>query len=968
VGGAPEPESWANAPFTCHNHHLVEFRLLGRLEVEANGVDVTPGRPKQRALLALLLLREGQVVATDDLVEALWGLRPPETAQIALYGHISALRKWLGAERIETRAPGYRLHLADEDEFDIRRFERVAAGSRADGPAARSQTLRDGLALFRGEPLFDFRDEQFACLEAGRLAELRLATLEDQIEADLELGRHVEIVPELERLVAEHPLRERLRAQLMLALYGAGRQADALLSFREGRALLVDELGVDPGPALKRLERQILNHDPRLAAPDAFTPVLHLAKKRANLPPQPTSFVGRDREIREVADLLRRSDVRLITLTGPGGTGKTRLAIRVAADLHDDFADGVVFVGLAPLQDPDLVSTTAAQALGVRVTSGETLEEDICRHIGTRKLLLVFDNFEHVLAAAPLVADIAATEADVKLLVTSRTPLRLSAEQIYPVSPLEMPVGDEGVERLLQCKSVELFETRARAVRPDFAVSSANAAAVADICRALDGLPLAIELAARRLGALPLTALHERLDHRLKLLKGGARDSPERQRTLRATIDWSYDLLEPATQRLFVRLAAFAGGWTVDAAQSICGEGLDVIDGLASLTDMGLVRLEATDEQPRFTMLETIHEYVGERLESSKESLRLHRRHAKYFLALAEQAEPNLFGIGSHTEWLDRLERDQDNLRTALDSLEASGETDSALRLAAALWRFWDMRGHLVEGRRRLARAIRADDRPTAARAKALSGAADMALTNGDMVAGGRWAEEALALHRRLGDEWGIAFSLLMFAYAVGQGGDWRRAQQLYDESADRFRRCGDQHYALRATRSLAWAYYEGGDLDRARGITENNLRQAREMHDELLEGVALGNLADYATDEGRFEEAISLLRESHRLLCDLDDLLSIAACVCRLARALALSDQARTATLVLASAAVPLEEIGARPPWLEKLNEQTLTAIRMQLDEIAFAEAWEQGQALTADEAVALARSEPSGAALGPR
>ena len=325
--------------------------------MEADGVDLTPARPKQRALLALLLLRVGEVVAIDDLVEGLWGLHPPETAQTALHGHVSALRKRLGAERIETRPPGYRLLLADERRAGhpaLRATRRRGAGGR---PSARSRKLGEALALFRGEPLSDFRYEEFAVAEAARLDELRLTVVEEQIEADLELGRHAEVVPRLERLVADHPLRERLRAQLMLALYGAGRQADALQAFQDARTLFVDELGIDPSPALQRLERQILNHDPELAVPDALAPARSRARARANLPAQPTSLIGREREIREVTDLLQRPEVRLVTLTGTGGTGKTRLAIQVAAGLLDDFADGVVFIGLAPLQDPNLVLT-----------------------------------------------------------------------------------------------------------------------------------------------------------------------------------------------------------------------------------------------------------------------------------------------------------------------------------------------------------------------------------------------------------------------------------------------------------------------------------------------------------------------------------------------------------------------------------------------------------------------------------
>ena len=924
----------------------VKFRLLGRLEVDADGVDLTPVRPKQRALLALLLLRAGEVVAIDELVEGLWGPRPPDTAQKALHGHISALRKRLGAERIETRPPGYRLRLAADDELDAHRFEQVVAAAQTDGPSTRSRKLREVLALFRGEPLSDFRYEEFAAPEAVRLEELRLTVVEEQVEAELELGRHAEIVPQLERLVVEHPLRERMRAQLMLALYRTGRQADALQAFQEARTRLVDELGLDPGPELQRLEQQILNHDSELAAPRALS-------ARANLPRQPTPLIGRERELEEVTDLLRRPDVRLVTLTGTGGTGKTRLAVQAAAALVDTFADGVVFVGLASLQDPDLVLPTAAQALGVGAMSGETLAEDLARALPNRELLLVLDNFEHLLAAAPSVADMAATADGVKLLVTSRAPLRLSAEHVYPVSPLATPAGVEDVERLLQCESVALFETRAQAVRPDFAVTAANAGAVADVCRALDGLPLSIELAASRVGALPPAAMRRRLDHALELLVGGARDAPERQRTLRATIDWSYELLEQAEQRLFVRLAVFAGGCTIEAAQDVCGDDHEIVDGLASLTDKGLVRLEGSDEEPRFTMLETIREYALERLEDSGEAPGRRRRHADYFFALAEEAEPNLIGPGSDAEWLDRLERDNANLRAALDWLEASDESEDGLRLAAALGRFWRRKRHLGEGRRRLESALRGADRPATARAKALDAAAGIAVMCGDIAAGGRWAREALELHRRLGDAWGSADSQLGVAYATGLEGDWPRAQELCGESARQFRELGDQPAALRAAAFHAWAFYEGGDLERARELSEEVIREARLVHDPFREGFALSLLGGIALDQGRVEDAVSPTESSYRIFRDLD-VLNVASCVGIFARILALTGKPEPATRVLASSVALREETGARD--ISSVTDKALTAIGHQLDEAAFAAAWEQGRSLTADEAVALA------------
>jgi predicted ATPase len=930
----------------------VNFRLLGRLEVDADGVDLTPVRPKQRALLAFLLLRAGEVVANDELADGLWGPRPPKTAHKALHGHISALRKRLGAERIETQPPGYRLRLARGDELDSARFDQVVAAARADGPSARSTKLREALALFRGEPLSEFRYEEFAASEAVRLEELRLTVVEEQIDAELELGRHAEVVAQLERLVFDHPLRERMRAQLMLALYRSGRQADALRAFQDARTRLVDDLGIEPSPALQRLERRILNHDPELSA----LPKRSSTSARTSLPRQPASLIGRRREIEDVKALLLRPDVWLVTLTGTGGTGKTRLAVHAAAELVDAFADGVVFVGLAPLQGPELVLESTAQALGVGAMSGDTLAEDLVQFLRNRELLLVFDNFEHLLAAAPSVVDVAAATTGVKLLVTSRVRLHLAAEHLYPVSPLATPARGEDVDLLPRFESVALFEARAQAVLPEFAVTSANAEAVADVCRALDGLPLAIELAASRVHALLPAAMRQQLDHRLQLLVEGPRDAPERQRTLRATIDWSYELLEPAEQRLVVRLAVFAGGCTIEAAQSICGDDLDVIDGLASLTEKGLTRLEGSDEEPRFTMLETIHEYAAERLGLSDTASMLRIRHAEHFLRFAEEAEPNLIGVGSHADWLDRLERDHDNFRAAVDWLEASGDVGGALRLTGTLWRFWNLKGHLIEGRRRLERALGADRRPTAARAKALSGAADMALTCGDVETGRLWAEEALELHRELQDRWGTAFSLLMFAYAVGQDGDWPRAQTLFWESVQRFRALGDEHYELRAARAHAWAYYEGGDLERARELNEELLPRARGAQHGFAEATALAQLADIAVDQGRAADAFALLKESHRIYRDLNDLVDIAAGVGRFASVLALAGKAALAAQVLSSSTALMEEIGAGPSWYARTSRKTLAVIHAQLDRAAFAEAWDQGRRLNGDEAVALA------------
>jgi predicted ATPase len=684
---------------------------------------------------------------------------------------------------------------------------------------------------------------------------------------------------------------------------------------------------------------------------DEFPPLRSLENRPTNLPVQPTPLVGREREIREVADMLAKPDTRIVTLTGTGGTGKTRLGLQVAAELLDDFTDGVFFVELAALADPDLVLTTVAQALALPASSGTAV---LGRHLRERQILLVVDNFEHVIAAAPSVAEIAGAAAAGRLVVTSRVPLHLAGERVYTVDPLEMPDDADNVQRLIRCESVELFASRARSARPDFAVTGVNARPVAEICTALEGLPLAIELAATRAGVLPPAAMLERLDDRLKLLKGGAPDAPARQHTLRATIDWSYDLLEPEQQRLFVRLAVFAGGYTLEAVESVCGEGIDVVDGLASLTESGLARVEGTEEEPRFSMLETIREYAAERLEESDEAEGLQRRHAEHFLALAEEAEPHLFG--SPGGWLDRLERELDNFRAALDRLEALGDTELNMRLAGALWRFWYQRGPVAEGRRRLEYVLSVDDRPTAARAKALNGAAVMLLNTGDPETAKLRAEEGIALHRSLGDEWGAAYSEFMLGSAMMVEGDQAQSRPHLEKSIRTFRELGDEHSALLASRNLARGYHRLGNHQRALALYQDNLRRARATSNDRMEASALGQLAEFALDEGRVGDAASMLQASLRIHSRLGDVLDTTVDLCTYAAVLVRQGRALTATRLLSSLAALEDQVGGRSTYVKELRDEVLPTIRSQLDEAAFADAWEQGRKLTLAEAVTLA------------
>jgi predicted ATPase len=657
---------------------------------------------------------------------------------------------------------------------------------------------------------------------------------------------------------------------------------------------------------------------------DDFPPLKTLYQ--TNLPIPATPFLGRLHELGEVIGLLSRQDVRLLTLTGSGGTGKTRLALQSAAELSDNYPQGIWWIPLAALGEPGLVLESAAQALGAK--------SELAEHIGDRTMLLVFDNFEHVVDAATDLAGLLATCPNLDLLVTSREPLHVAGEQEYPVPPL------------VHQEAVELFVARARAVRPDFEADGA----VSEICRRLDDLPLALELAAARVKAMSSNQILVRLEQRLPLLTGGARDLPERQRTLRATIAWSHDLLTADEQRLFARLAVFRGGCTLEAAETAVDAGLDQ---LQSLVDKSLLR--HTEE--RYWMLETIREYAAERLEASGEADEARRRHAEHFLALAEEAEPSLLGV-SPGESLDRLERDHDNLRAAIDWLAASGQSELAMRIGGAVWEFWCLRGHFEEGWRRLEDLLRADERRTMARAKTLTGAAHLAPESKAGAASYRLrAEQALALHRDLGDSWGIAFAEYQYALVFAVEGDFAAALPLVEESVRQLRGLGDEHRALQAMRVQAWCYEELGDAPRANTLHEEMLRNARAAHDDQMEARALAILAGTASDEGRTGDALALMRDAYRIDRQFGDPSEIAVDLTRFARALAFAGRAEAAVALLSSSEAMREEIGiAYPAWITQLQEEATNKARARLDDSAFDAAWEHGRTMTADEAVQLA------------
>jgi predicted ATPase len=656
--------------------------------------------------------------------------------------------------------------------------------------------------------------------------------------------------------------------------------------------VMVRDLGERRLKDLTRPEQIFQVAVPGLAAD--FPPLHTLDARPNNLPAQPNALIGREREASAVRVLLRRADVRLVTFTGPGGTGKTRLALQVASELLDEFAHGVWFVNLAPIGDPALVIPTIAQTLGVIETGDQPIQERLHHYLHEKRLLLLLDNFEQVVDAARLVAELLTGCPQLMILATSRAPLHLSGEREFAVPPLALPPQEprtknqelgianqntvhgsrfsvlSSVEEFTQYESVRLFIERAQAVKADFTVTNQSAPAVAEICHRLDGLPLAIVLAAARVKLFSPQALLARLEHRLQVLTGGARDLPARQQTLRNAIAWSYDLLDQSAQTLFARLAVFVGGCTPAAAVAVCNASgdlpLDMLDGLALLVDNSLLqREEGIDGEPRFVMLETIREYALERLEASGEAEAVLQQHANYYLAVAQAAELRLYGADQLT-WLERLETEHDNLRAVLMwSQMAEERAEVGVRLTEALWWFWFVRGHLREGRAWLEQVLARSHISTAARATALLGAGWLAIEHHDSMRAVTLLEESLALHRELGDRRGVAWSLSF----LGRATSGEQAITLHEESLALHRQLGDRRglaWSLIGLGREAWLQHEPM---RAAALFEEGLTLHRELGDMRNIAWSLWFLGVVTTEP---ERAVALLEESlvlHRKLGD---------------------------------------------------------------------------------------------------
>ncbi|MBE1576891.1 BTAD domain-containing putative transcriptional regulator [Amycolatopsis roodepoortensis] len=878
----------------------MRFGVLGPLAVWTTaGEPVVVPEAKVRLLLAGLLSRDGRAASVSSLTDDLWGEHPPGNPGNTLQTKVSQLRRALdraepGARDLVTHQPAGYVLAVEPGDLDVHRFRALTARARDTvDPRARAALLADALALWRGPAYAGFEDEPFAVAAAQRLEEERLLAEEERAEARLALGEHGVLTGELAGLVSRHPLRERLRGLLMRALYAAGRHSEALETYAELRARLRDESGLEPGPELAAVHQAVLTRSPDIEPVRAATPV------RGNLPEAVTELIGRTTAVKEVGALV--TDARLVTLTGPGGVGKTRLAIEAASKIA--MGDGTWLVELAGLDNvecatcppEDHVAVVLAAVLDLRedAKSAGPLTQSLADALRDKEILLVLDNCEQVVEpVAALVEKLLATAPRLRVLATSQEPLGLPGENVWAVPPLELPdLPDFAAVR--ESSAVRLFAARAAAAAPGFALDAENAAVVARICRTLDGIPLALELAATRVRTLGVHELLARLDDRFALLSSGRRGGPRRQQTLRAMIDWSWSLLSEPEQIVLRRLAVHAEGCGLDAAESVCAGGEiaagDVLDLVSRLVDRSLVvSRPGRSGEPRFRLLESVSAYALGHAEQAGELDDLHLRHARFHIELAERGDTGLRGK-EQRRWLDRLDAEGANTRRALETLLRQGEHRLALRLVNATSWFWFLRGRLTEARRSLDLVLGTDSGTGDEYARALAwrtgiavldgtgGAADETVwgiadplvraralwflgyawsTVGDLCRAEKFTLGALETARDIGDDWSAAAALSDRAAHLIAGGDLTGGGRIAAQSAAIFDGLGERWGWLQASFVIGMLASIAGDYDHAARVHRESLRRAEEL--ELWPEVSyqLSWLGRTALLTGDFEKA----------------------------------------------------------------------------------------------------------------
>jgi predicted ATPase/DNA-binding SARP family transcriptional activator len=941
----------------------MEFRILGPLEVEVEGRPVEVGSPSQRLLLALLLANAGRMVSLDRLAEDMWEENPPPTARHTLQGYVYRLRRGLGSEgwRLETRHPGYSLKVTAE-ETDAGRFEQLWRRGRslsAEGRFAEAAgVLTEALSLFRGEVLADVPEVAALTPERTRLTEMRLAAIEDRLEAELAAGGAAKVAAELEALVEEYPYREKMWGQLMVALYRCGRQADALRAYRRVWEVLGADLGIEPSPWLSALEEQILIQGESIAEGVVALTV------PSNLPRPRTAYLGREREVADLIGMLGLH--RLVTVVGAPGCGKTRLAVETADRVREMFPHGVFFVSLADLNEEPLVASAIDTSVGVWAPDRPS-EEAVVDHLRTRRVLLVLDNFEHILAAAPLVGRLLDAAPRLAVLVTSRSPLRITGEREYPLGPLPVPSASE-VEAstdLSEFPALMLFADRAAAVRPGFRLTTDIAPLVRDVAGLVDGVPLALELAASSLKTMPLAELCARLGEGSELLARGTVDGPARHRTVSEAIGWSYDLLDPPAQRLFRCLGVFRGTFDLESVTAVSGRSApEVTDPLFALVEASLVNGPPVEGPPRYGLLETVRHFARHRLELSGELERAAARHVAHYAALVEEAEGRLTQVGQ-AAWLDQLEWERPNLFAALRWAGERGDFDVALTMAGRLWRFWQLRGPLAEGRTWLEDLLaRAEAASPAARAKALIGLGGVCYWQGDLDAAEDAYRRAIVADLDPDDWWQEYEALLGLVITIAcHRGSAEEALPLEERYQSLLAQHPDDMAAAgfgMATSALVRMFL--GDLEGSRRLSEQLLEITRTIGERWYEGQTLGALGVASLLQKDFPRAKAELAEALEVSVELNDQLGTAIGLERLGQAEAALGNPRWAVLLAAAASRLREEFGLGMT-IEAYRwdvEDAMTAARRVMEPDDLTRAWAEGRSMAVEDLIRLPAQPP--------